>query len=78
MSIIIQIIIMVFWFTMAGIVFFSNSDVLADAEPKDRNIALLIMIIFAPVLALNNVIEDILDIILGIDNDDDDKRGGFF
>jgi hypothetical protein len=63
---------------MAGIVFFSNSDVLADAEPKDRNIALLIMIIFAPVLALNNVIEDILDIILGIDNDDDDKRGGFF
>ena len=62
------------WFTLSGTVVFSNIDLLIDATPINRAAALLVLIIFAPIIALNNIIEDILDLLLD-EHDEDDKWG---
>lgn len=61
---------------LAGVVVMSNADILQEATLFQKGIAILIMMLFAPVLALANVINDILSIILGIE--DNDKHGGFY
>ena len=65
---------LVLWFTLSGTVVFSNIDLLIDATPINRAAALLVLIIFAPVIALNNIVEDILDLLLDA-HDEDDKWG---
>lgn len=60
------------WFTLSGTVVFSNIDLLIDATPINRVAALLVLIIFAPIIALNNIVEDILDLLLD-EHDEDDK-----
>ena len=62
------------WFTLSGTVVFSNIDLLIDATPINRAAALLVLIIFAPIIALNNIVEDILDLLLD-EHDEDDKWG---
>ena len=63
------------WFTLSGTVVFSNIDLLIDATPINRAAALLVLIIFAPIIALNNIVEDILDLLLDAHDDEDDKWG---
>ena len=63
------------WFTLSGTVVFSNIDLLIDATPISRAAALLVLIIFAPIIALNNSVEDILDLLLEVREDADDKWG---
>ena len=65
---------LVLWFTLSGTVVFSNIDLLIDATPRNRAAALLVLIIFAPIIALNNIVEDILDLLLD-GHDEDDKWG---
>ena len=57
------------------LVVFSNIDLLIDATPMNRAAALLVLIIFAPIIALNNIVEDILDLLLDAHDDEDDKWG---
>lgn len=66
---------LVLWFTLSGTVVFSNIDLLIDATPINRAAALLVLIIFAPIIALNNIVEDILDLLLDTNDDEDDKWG---
>ena len=66
---------LVLWFTLSGTVVFSNIDLLIDATPINRAAALLVLIIFAPIIALNNIVEDILDLLLDAHADEDDKWG---
>ena len=66
---------LVLWFTLSGTVVFSNIDLLIDATPINRAAALLVLIVFAPVIALNNIVEDILDLLLDTNDDEDDKWG---
>ena len=63
------------WFTLSGTVVLSNIDLLIDATPRNRAAALLVLIIFAPIIALNNIVEDILDLLLDTHDDEDDKWG---
>ena len=63
------------WFTLSGTVVFSNIDLLIDATPMNRAAALLVLIVFAPIIALNNIVEDILDLLLDTNDDEDDKWG---
>ena len=65
---------LVLWCTLSGTVVFSNIDLLIDATPINRAAALLVLIIFAPIIALNNIVEDILDLLLD-EHDEDDKWG---
>lgn len=65
---------LVLWFTLSGTVVFSNIDLLIDATPMNRAAALLVLIIFAPIIALNNIVEDILDLLLD-EHDENDKWG---
>ena len=68
---------LVLWFTLSGTVVFSNIDLLIDATPMNRAAALLVLIIFAPIIALNNIVEDILDLLLDThDDDDEDNKWG--
>lgn len=64
---------LVLWCTLSGTVVFSNIDLLIDATPINRAAALLVLIIFAPIIALNNIVEDILDLLLDAHDDEDDK-----
>lgn len=66
---------LVLWFTLSCTVIFSNIDLLIDATPINRAAALLVLIIFAPIIALNNIVEDILDLLLDTNDDEDDKWG---
>ena len=66
---------LVLWFTLSSTVVFSNIDLLIDATPINRAAALLVLIIFAPIIALNNIVEDILDLLLDTHDDEDDKWG---
>ena len=66
---------LVLWFTLSGTVVFSNIDLLIDATPINRAAALLVLIIFAPIIALNNIVEDILGLLLDTNDDEDDKWG---
>ena len=66
---------LVLWFTLSGTVVFSNIDLLIDATPINCAAALLVLIIFAPIIALNNIVEDILDLLLDAHDDEDDKWG---
>ena len=63
------------WFTLSGTVVFSNIDLLIDATPMNRAAALLVLIVFAPIIAFNNIVEDILDLLLDTNDDEDDKWG---
>ena len=65
---------LVLWFTLSGTVVFSNIDLLIDATPINRAAALLVLIIFAPIIALNNIVEDILDLLLDAHDDDDENN----
>ena len=68
---------LVLWFTLSGTIVFSNIDLLIDATPINRAAALLVLIIFAPIIALNNIVEDILDLLLDAhDDDDEDNKWG--
>ena len=64
------------WFTLSGTVVFSNIDLLIDATPINRAAALLVLIIFAPIIALNNIVEDILDLLLDAHDDNEDDKWG--
>ena len=66
---------LVWWCTVSGTVVFSNIDVGIEATPRNRAAALLVLIIFAPIIALNNIVEDILDLLLDAHDDEDDKWG---
>ena len=64
---------------LGGITILSNEDALTNPtlSRKKRETALIILIIFAPIFCLNNILEWILDALLPEDwNDNDDRRFG--
>lgn len=64
---------------LGGITVLSNEDALTNPtlSRKKREAALIILIIFAPIFCLNNILEWILDALLPEDwNDNDDRRFG--
>ena len=73
MNIFPQIAIIGLWLIISCATALSNIDLLNDATPSDRMIALFILIVFAPIFMLNNILQDILDILL--DNHDDNGKG---
>lgn len=71
------ILVVLFWCIMAATVLFANKEMIADATSEtNKNILIIIFIIFAPNFLLVEALETFISCLIPDDNDDIWKSGG--
>lgn len=69
-------IILIFWFCSSMLCLLQNEDIVKEANEKNRVYIYIIYIIGGPIFMISNVLEEILDLLSGVEGRDDKNSFG--